>query len=132
MPFRSEQTRKDGFTLIEVMVSVVVVSLVITAGYTLIGVSLRMLAMVDTERALLSEAQKVYLDFLTKGDMADSGERQGESGSYTGVVKWSVETDSVPVVDELELTFRRLTVEIGDREIVLFLQSSQGLGEFDS
>ncbi|GHS94759.1 hypothetical protein AGMMS50276_08180 [Synergistales bacterium] len=119
---------QNGFTLIEVMVSVVVVSLVITAGYTLIGVSLRTLSMVDTERILLSEAQKVYLDFLTQSDMADSGERHEEGSPY--VVKWSVETDSVPVVDELELTFRRLTVEIGDREIVLFLQSSEGLGEF--
>lgn len=110
--------------------SVVVVSLVITAGYTLIGVSLRMLSMVETERALLSEAQKIYLDFLTQSDMTDTGEKQEEGSPY--IVKWSVETDSVPVVDELELTFRRLTVEIGDREIVLFLQDSQGLEEFDS
>lgn len=101
--------------------SVVVVSLVITAGYTLIGVSLRMLTMVETERALLNEAQKVYLDFLTKGDMTNSGERQDEGSPY--IVRWSVEEDSVPIMDGLELSFRRLTVEIDDREIVLFLQS---------
>ncbi|GHV39730.1 hypothetical protein FACS1894187_20030 [Synergistales bacterium] len=130
MVLRFGKARKNGFTLIEVMVSVVVVSLVITAGYTLIGVSLRMLSMVETERALLSEAQKIYLDFLTQSDMTDTGEKQEEGSPY--IVKWSVETDSVPVVDELELTFRRLTVEIGDREIVLFLQDSQGLEEFDS
>jgi hypothetical protein len=45
--------------------------------------------------------------------MPDSGEKDG--------VKWKVETDSVPVVDDLELTFRRLTVEYKEREMVLYL-----------
>ncbi|MDR1979885.1 MAG: prepilin-type N-terminal cleavage/methylation domain-containing protein [Synergistaceae bacterium] len=105
--------RRGGFTLLEVLVAVAVVGLVTAGGFKLIALSLRMLAEVRTEQELVNEAQKVYLDFLTKEDMPDSGEQDG--------VKWKVETDSVPVVDELELTFQRLTVEYKEREMVLYL-----------
>jgi prepilin-type N-terminal cleavage/methylation domain-containing protein len=105
--------RRGGFTLLEVLVAVAIVGLVTAGGFKLIALSLRTLAEVSVERELVNEAQKVYLDFLTKEDMPDSGEKDG--------VKWEVETDSVPVVDELELTFRRLTVEYKEREMVLYL-----------
>jgi prepilin-type N-terminal cleavage/methylation domain-containing protein len=108
---------RGGFTLVEVMVAVAIVGLVTTAGFKLLTQSFRTLAEVKTEQELVNEAQKVYLDFLTKTDMSDSGEKDG--------VKWSVETDSVPVVDGLELTFRRLTVEYRDRALVLYLPGTQ-------
>jgi prepilin-type N-terminal cleavage/methylation domain-containing protein len=105
--------RHEGFTLLEVLVAVAIVGLVTAGGFKLIALSLRTLSEVSVEKELVNEAQKVYLDFLTKEDMPDSGEKDG--------VKWKVETDSVPVVDELELTFRRLTVEYKEREMVLYL-----------
>jgi hypothetical protein len=89
------------------------VGLVTAGGFKLIALSLRTLSEVSLEKELVNEAQKVYLDFLTKEDMPDSGEKDG--------VQWKVETDSVPVVDELELTFRRLTVEYKEREMILYL-----------
>ncbi|MDR2179872.1 MAG: type II secretion system GspH family protein [Synergistaceae bacterium] len=109
----SARRRREGFTLLEVLVAVAIVGLVTVGGFKLIALSLRTLSEVRVEKELVNEAQKVYLDFLTKEDMPDSGEKDG--------VKWKVETDSVPVVDDLELTFRRLTVEYKERELVLYL-----------
>ncbi|MDR1875473.1 MAG: type II secretion system GspH family protein [Synergistaceae bacterium] len=105
--------RRPGFTLLEVLVAVAIVGLVTTGGFRLISLSLRTLNDVRAERDLIDRAQKVYLEFQTKEDMSDSGEKDG--------VKWSVATDSVPVFNDLELSFRRLTVEYGDREMVLYL-----------
>ena len=99
--------------MIEVLVSVAIIGLVTAGGFKLIAMSLRRLADVKLEQELVNEAQKVYIEFLTKEDMSDSGEEDG--------VKWRTETDSVPVVEDLELTFRRLVVEYRDREIILYL-----------
>ena len=93
--------------------AVAIVGLVTAGGFKLISLSLRTLSEVSLEKELVNEAQKVYLDFLTKEDMPARGEKGG--------VQWKVETDSVHVVDEVELTFRRLTVEYKDREMVLYL-----------
>ena len=103
---------RDGFTLIEVMAAVAIVGLVIAGGFKLITVSLWTLAEVTQEQELINEAQKVRLDYLTKGDLPDKGEKDG--------VKWKTETGSVPVGD-LELKFRRLVVEYRDREMILYL-----------
>ena len=107
-----DQSRR-GFTLIEVMVAVAIVGLVIAGGFKLITVSLRVLAEVKLEQELVNEAQKVYIDYLTREDMSDRGEKGG--------VKWKTETDSVPAVGDLELTFRRLVVEYQEREMILYL-----------
>jgi prepilin-type N-terminal cleavage/methylation domain-containing protein len=109
--------RRDGFTLIEVLVAIAIAGLVTTGGFKLITLSLRTLSEVKIEQELVNEAQKVYLDFLTQEDMPDSGEKDG--------VKWKVDTDSVPVADGLELTFRRLTVEYRDREMLLYLPDAR-------
>ena len=104
---------RAGFTLIEVMVAVAVVGLMIAGGFKLVTVSLRTLAEVSLEYELINEARKVYLDYMTREDMPNRGERDG--------VQWSAETDSIPTVGDMYLTFRRLTVEFQDREIVLYL-----------
>jgi prepilin-type N-terminal cleavage/methylation domain-containing protein len=111
--------RRRGFTLLEVLVAVAVAGLVIVAGFKLITLSLSALSQVVMEQALVNEAQRVYLDFLANKDLPDTGERKDADETY--VVKWKVDTDSVPVADDLELTFRKLTVEYRDREMVLYL-----------
>jgi prepilin-type N-terminal cleavage/methylation domain-containing protein len=108
---------RGGFTLLEVLVAVAIVGLVTAGGFQLITLSLRTLSDVKTEQELVNEAQKVYLDFLSKEGIPDRGEEDG--------VKWEVDTDSVPVVDGLELKFRRLTVEYRDREMVLYLPETR-------
>ncbi|MDR2174723.1 MAG: prepilin-type N-terminal cleavage/methylation domain-containing protein [Synergistaceae bacterium] len=110
---------RGGFTLLEVLVAVAVAGLVITAGFRLIALSLDTLSQVVAEQTLVNEAQKVYLDFLAGKDLPDTGEKK--DADETHVVKWKVDTDSVPVADDLELTFRRLTVEYRDREMILYL-----------
>jgi len=102
-----------GFTLIEVMVAVAIVGLVIAGGFKLITVSLLTLAEVKLERELINEAQKIYIDYMTKEDMPDKGEENG--------VKWKTEMDSAPTIGDLELTFRRLVVEYQGREMILYL-----------
>ncbi|MDR1732797.1 MAG: type II secretion system GspH family protein [Synergistaceae bacterium] len=105
--------RRRGFTLIEVLVAVAITGLVTVSGFRLIAMSIRALNDVRLEQELIAEAQKVQLEFLMKEDMPDSGEKDG--------VKWTVATDSVPVAGDVELTFRRLTVEYKGREMVLYL-----------
>jgi prepilin-type N-terminal cleavage/methylation domain-containing protein len=104
---------RAGFTLIEVLVAVAIVGLVVAGGFKLITVSLWTLAEVKLEQELVNEAQKVYLDYLTKEDMTDRGEKDG--------VKWKTEADSALTIGELELKFRRLIVEYQGREMILYL-----------
>ena len=104
---------RGGFTLVEVMVAVAIAGLVIAGGFTLVTISLRALAEVKSEQELINEAQKVYLDYLTKEDMANRGEKDG--------VKWRTETDSALTFGDIELKYRRLVVEYKDREMTLYL-----------
>ena len=89
-----------------------IAGLVAAGGFRLIALSLRTLSEVRLERELVSEAQKIHLDFLTKEDMPDHGEKNG--------VEWRAEPDSIPV-DELTLRFRRLIVEYQGRTMILYL-----------
>ena len=104
---------RAGFTLVEVLAAVAVAGLVIAGGFKLVTVSLRALAEVRLEHELINEAQKVYLDYMTKENMPDRGEKDG--------VKWKTETDSVPTIGDMRLTFRRLVVEYQEREFILYL-----------
>ena len=79
----------------------------------MIAMSLWTLSEVRLEQELVNEAQKVYLDFMTKADMPDRGEKDG--------VKWKTEKDSVTVFESLGLAFRKLIVEYQDREMTLYL-----------
>ena len=105
--------RRGGFTLLEVLIAVAIAGSVIAGGFKLIALSLYTLREVNAERELVNEAQKLHLEYMTNEDMPDGGEKNG--------VKWKVTTDSVPVVKELELTFRKLTVTYKGREMVLYL-----------
>lgn len=110
---RRQSIVRRGFTLIEVLVAVAIVGLIVTAGFKLTSLSLWYLSGVGEEQELVNAAQKIQLDYLTKDDMSDTGEKDG--------VKWKTMTDSVPVVGDLELTFRKLIVEYKNREMILYL-----------
>lgn len=96
----------------EVLVAVAIAGLVISAGFRLITMSLRSLTEIQGERELTAAAQKLWLRFRTEEDMPDSGKDDG--------VEWRTERDSVPIED-YELSFKRLTVKVGERSMVLYL-----------
>ena len=96
----------------EVLVAVAIAGLVVSAGFRLITMSLRSLAEIQGERELTAAAQKLWLRFRTEKDMPDSGREDG--------VEWRTERGSVPIGD-YELSFKRLTVKVGERSMVLYL-----------
>lgn len=104
---------RRAFTLMEVLVAVAIAGLVISAGFRLIAMSLRSLAEVRSERELAVAAQRIWLEFRMKEDTPDKGEKDG--------VSWETELDSVPVVGDVELPFRRVTVTLRGRTMVLYL-----------
>ncbi|WP_298781261.1 type II secretion system protein, partial [uncultured Fretibacterium sp.] len=103
---------RRGFTLMEVLVAVAIVGMVVAAGFRLITMSLRSLSEIAAERELTAAAQRIWLRFRTEKDMPESGKEEG--------VEWRTEIDSVPVED-LELPFRRVTVSLGKRSMVIYL-----------
>ena len=101
---------RRAFTLMEVLVAVAIAGLVISAGFRLIALSL---AEVRPERELAVAARSIWLEFRTKEDMPDKGEKDG--------VSWETELDSVPVVGDMELPFKRVRVTLRGRSMVLYL-----------
>ena len=104
---------RAGFTLIEIMVAVAITGLVIAGGFQLLTVSLWTLSEVRLEQELVDEAQKVYLEYMTREDMPNRGEKNG--------VRWRIETDSITIDGFMELAFRKLIVEYQGREMTLYL-----------
>ena len=97
----------------EVMVAVAIAGLVVAAGFRLISMSLRALAEIEQERALTAAAERVWLKFRTQADTPDKGEEDG--------VRWETELDSVPVVDDMELHFKRVRVSLGQGSMIIYL-----------
>ena len=106
---------RRGFTLMEVLVAVAIVGMVVAGGVRLITMSLRSLSEIAAERALTAAAQRIWLRFRTEKDMPDSGREED--------VEWRTEIDSVPIED-LELPFRRVTVSMGKRSMVIYLHEA--------
>lgn len=104
---------RRAFTLMEVLVAVAIAGLVVAAGFRLIAMSLRSLAEIRAERELVAAARRVWLEFRTKEDTPDKGEKDGTS--------WETERDSVPVVGDMELPFRRVRVTREGRSMLLYL-----------
>lgn len=100
--------RRKGFTLMEVLVSVAIAGLVITAGFRLIAMSYKLMGELQAERDLISAAQEIWLRFRVDKDMPDNGNDDKKH------ITWESKKVSVPV-DEYELTFKRVTVSIGER-----------------
>ena len=97
----------------EVLIAVAIAGLVVTAGFRLLSMSFRSLAEIQRERELISAAQKLWLRFRIEDGMPESGSEEG--------VEWSTELDSIPVVDDFELRFRRVKVTTGGRSMIIYL-----------
>ena len=108
-------TKNSGFTLMEVLVSVAIAGLVITAGFRLIAMSYRLLNELQAEQELIYAAQNILLRFRVDKDMPDSGTDDKNN------ITWSSQKVSVPI-DEYEFTFKRVTVSIGEgRSTVIYV-----------
>ena len=99
----------------EVLVSVAVAGLVITAGFRLVAMSYRLLGELRIERELSSAAKEIWLRFRIDEEMPDSG-TDDEKG-----ISWRTQEVTVPV-DEYELTFKRVTVSIASgQETIIYV-----------
>ena len=108
--------KHKGFTLMEVLVSVAIAGLVISAGFRLIAMSYKLLGELESERELISAANNIWLRFKVDKDMPDNGTDDKNH------ITRSSQTVSVPV-DEYELTFKRVIIRIGDgRTTMIYVQ----------
>ena len=106
---------KRGFTLMEVLVSVAIAGLVISAGFRLIAMSYKLLGELQIERELISEAEKIWLRFKIDKDMPDNGTDDDTKTS------WRSDNISVPV-DDYELKYKRVTITLeSGRSTVIIL-----------
>ena len=100
----------------EVLVSVAIAGLVISAGFRLIAMSYRLMGELQAERELISAAQNIWLRFRVDEDMPDNGTDDKNN------ITWHSQKVTVPV-DEYELTFKRVTISIGEgRETTIYVQ----------
>ena len=108
-------SRHSGFTLMEVLVSVAIAGLVISAGFRLIAMSYRLMGELQAERELISASQNIWLRFRVDPDMPDNGTDDENN------ITWQSQKLSIPV-DEYELTFRRVTITTaGGRETMIYV-----------
>ena len=107
--------KKSGFTLMEVLVSVAIAGLVISAGFRLVGMSYKLMGELQSERDLISAAQNIWLRFRIDDSMSDNGTDDKNN------IKWSAERKSVPVDKDYELKFKRVTVTVGERSTVIYV-----------
>lgn len=106
---------KRGFTLMEVLVSVAIAGLVISGGFRLIAMSYKLLGELQTERELISAAQKIWLRFKIDNDMPDNGTDDETK------ISWRSDNISVPV-DDYELKYKRVTVTIeSGRSTIIYI-----------
>lgn len=99
--------RRNGFTLMEVLVATAIAGLMITAGLRLVAMSYRLLGELQAERNIIAAAQRIWLRFRIEDDMPSSGTDDKNN------ITWRAEEQSVPVED-YELKFRRVTVTTGE------------------
>lgn len=106
---------RKGFTLMEVLVSVAIAGLVISAGFRLIAMSYKLMGELQVERELTAAAQNIWLRFRVDNDMSDNGTDDKNN------IAWHSDNRSV-TVDDYELKFKRVTVTIpGGRSTVIYV-----------
>lgn len=106
--------KKSGFTLMEVLVSVTIAGLVVTAGFKLIAMSYKLLADLEIERNLAAAAQDIWLRFRLDKEMAESGVDEEKN------ISWKVEHDSLEVED-FNLKYRKITITLNNRSTVIYV-----------
>ena len=99
----------------EVLVSVAIAGLVISAGFRLIAMSYKLLGELQAERELASAAQRIWLRFRVEEDMSDNGTDDENN------ITWRAENKSI-TVEDYELKFKRVTITIADgRSTVIYV-----------
>ena len=99
----------------EVLVSVAVAGLVISAGFRLIAMSYKLLGELQAERELANAAQIIWLRFRIDEDMPDNGTDDDNN------ITWRAEERSLNVED-YELKFKRVTITIANgRSTVIYV-----------
>ena len=99
----------------EVLVSVAIAGLVISAGFRLIAMSYRLMGELQSERELISAAQEIWLRFRIDEDMPDNGTDDKKN------ITWQSQKVSIPI-EEYELSFKRVTVSIlGGRTTIIYV-----------
>ncbi len=107
---------RKGFTLMEVLAATVIAGLTITAGFRLIAMSYSLLGALDSERELIDAAQNIWFAFRTEDDMPENG-----TDAETHI-KWDTRNISVPIDEDYELKFRRVTVTTASgRDTVIYI-----------
>ncbi|MCF7936101.1 MAG: type II secretion system GspH family protein [Synergistales bacterium] len=111
--YTCRQHGRQGFTLIEVLAAVAILSLVATAGLRLSIVSQQAVTAVKEQQQVLEAAKALQMDFLTTR-VADRG--------TSGDVEWETEQETQDVFGGMwQLEYRRLQVRSGTRSVTLFL-----------
>lgn len=107
--------KKSGFTLMEVLVSVAVAGLVISAGFKLIAMSYKLMAELQIERELISASQKLWLRFRTDETTPENG--RDDKNNFS----WQTERQSIPVDEGYELKYRCVIISVGDRTTSIYI-----------
>jgi len=108
-------SRKRGFTLIEVLVTVAILGLVAVGSLRLMIISSKSLIEVSDTRVLLNEARIIQLEFMTD-------KTKPTHGTTKSGVKWDTKEGSWSVLDgRWELKYKELTVGTENNEIVLYM-----------
>ncbi len=108
--------KRKGFTLLEVLTATVIAGLTITAGFRLIAMSYSLLGAIEGERELIYAAQTIWMRFRTDKDMPSSGTDDELN------IKWEATEESIPVIDDYELRYRKVTITLSDgRETVIYV-----------
>lgn len=98
----------------EVLVSVAIAGMVISAGFRLIAMSMKLMIELQTERNLISAAQKIWLRFRTENDMPDNGTDDDDD------IHWESQNQSIQI-DEYELTYRRVKITVGNSSTFIYV-----------
>jgi len=100
----------------EVIIAVAILGLVATGSLRLMIISSKNLIEVQETQALLNEARKIQLDFMTD----DTKPVKGTEDIY----KWEISEGSWPVLDgRWELKYKELIVETKTKEIILYMST---------
>ncbi len=100
----------------EVLTATAIAGLTITAGFRLIAMSYSLLGAIEGERELINAAQTIWMRFRTDKDMPSNGTDDELK------IKWETKDLSIPVVDEYELKYRRVTITLADgRETEIYI-----------